>query len=83
NIGGGKARTWNSLAAAIFNALEKPLNVTYVDMPESLRPKYQYYTCADMDKIRSAGFSGECTTLEDAVTDYVRNYLVPEKRLGD
>lgn len=83
NIGGGEARTWNSLAAAIFNALEKPANVTYVDMPEAIRPKYQYYTCADMTKLRAAGYAGAGTTLEDAVADYVRNYLIPDKRLGE
>jgi ADP-L-glycero-D-manno-heptose 6-epimerase len=83
NIGGGTARTWNALAAAIFSALEKPVNVRYIDMPEAIRPKYQYYTCADMAKIRAAGYDGICTTLEDAVADYLKNYLIPDKRLGE
>lgn len=83
NIGGGTARTWNSLAAAIFSALDKPVNVSYVDMPETIRQKYQYYTCADMTKLGTAGYAGACAALEDAVADYVKNYLVPDKRLGE
>lgn len=83
NIGGGEARTWNSLAAAIFRSLGKPERIEYIDMPQSIREKYQYYTCADMHKLRNAGYDRPATSLELAVDDYVRNYLVPGKRLGE
>ena len=52
-------------------------------MPEILKGKYQYYTCADMTKLRSAGFTGGRTPLAEAVADYVRGYLLPDKYLGD
>ncbi len=52
-------------------------------MPESIRNTYQYLTCADISKIRAAGYREEVTSVEAAVEDYVRNYLVPNKRLGD
>lgn len=83
NIGGGEANTWNSLAAAIFRALGKPERIEYIDMPESIRDKYQYYTCADMNKLRNAGYDRPATRLELAVEDYVTNYLVPGRRLGE
>lgn len=83
NIGGGKAFSWNSLAAAIFAALEKPAKIRYVDMPEQIRNSYQYYTCADVTKLRNAGYGEQATPLEDAVRDYVTNYLVSGKNLDD
>jgi len=83
NIGGGKAYSWNALAAAIFAALEKPARIRYVDMPESIRNSYQYYTCADVTKLRSAGYGGQATPLSDAVRDYVVNYLVPGRNLDE
>jgi ADP-L-glycero-D-manno-heptose 6-epimerase len=83
NIGSGTASSWNRLASAIFAALGKPQSVDYVEMPESIRGKYQYYTCADISKIKRAGYSGRMTSLEDAVSDYIKNYLVTGKRLGD
>ena len=52
-------------------------------MPDYLRPKYQYYTRAKIDKLRAAGFTSPFTSLSDAVTDYVKNYLVPGHHLGD
>jgi ADP-L-glycero-D-manno-heptose 6-epimerase len=82
NIGSGIANTWNKLAMAIFSALDKKLKVEYVDMPETIREKYQYYTCADISKIKKAGYAKPMTSLEDAVSDYVRNYLMNGKRLG-
>lgn len=83
NIGTGTARSWNDLARALFAALDRPPQITYCDMPEQLRARYQYYTCAEPAKIRAAGYSGRMTPLEEAIGDYVRNYLVPERFLGD
>lgn len=83
NIGSGVANTWNRLAAAIFNALAKPPKVDYVEMPEAIREKYQYYTCADISKIRKAGYTKPMLSLEDAASDYVKNYLVDGRRLGE
>lgn len=83
NIGSGRAETWNALASAGFKALNLPVNIEYVDMPESLKAKYQYYTCTDMDKLRALGWIKEATSLEDAVYDYYVNYQIPNKLLGD
>jgi ADP-L-glycero-D-manno-heptose 6-epimerase len=83
NIGSGQANTWLTLADAVFAALGREPNVVFIDMPESLRAKYQYYTQADISKLRATGFDRPVTPLADAVGDYVRNYLVPGKRLGD
>ena len=83
NIGAGVARTWNDLANALFNALNIPLNVEYIEMPESIKNQYQYYTCADISKLRSTKYEAPTTSLEDAVRDYAANYLKPGRRLGD
>jgi ADP-L-glycero-D-manno-heptose 6-epimerase len=83
NIGGGEANTWNRLAAAIFNALGKPEQIEYIDMPETIREKYQYYTCEDITNLRRAGYNKPLTRLEDAVKEYVLNYLVSKMRLGE
>lgn len=83
NIGSGKMQTWNELAAAIFNALDRLPNIEYIEMPEHLRDRYQYHTKADLTRIRDLGYAADVTPLDDAVSDYVRNYLVPGKHLGD
>lgn len=83
NVGSGDPNTWLDLAKAIFSALGKPANIRFVDMPEELRKKYQYFTQADIAKLRQSGYSKPVTPLGDAVADYVRNYLVRDKRLGD
>ncbi len=83
NIGSGRAETWNSLASAVFKAMDKPVNIEYIDMPEHLRGKYQYYTCADITKLREAGYSAVVTPLEDTVEDYIRNYISRGYFLGD
>jgi ADP-L-glycero-D-manno-heptose 6-epimerase len=83
NVGSGRMQTWNQLADAIFSALDKPRNVRYIDMPEHLRDRYQYRTEANLTRIRAAGYSAEPTKLDSAVSDYVRNYLIPGKHLGD
>lgn len=83
NVGSGRTTTWNALADAIFAALGRPTNVEFIEMPEHLRDRYQYYTLADLTRIRRAGYSADTTQVGDAVTDYVNNYLVPDKHLGD
>jgi ADP-L-glycero-D-manno-heptose 6-epimerase len=82
NVGSGIERTWNDLALAVFNALELPPRIEYVEMPEVLRGKYQYRTVATIDRLRAAGWTRPMTALEDAVADYVRNYLVTGTVLG-
>jgi ADP-L-glycero-D-manno-heptose 6-epimerase len=83
NAGSGRMNTWNELADAIFNALDLPKNVEFIDMPESIRGRYQYHTLADLGRIREAGFAARTMPLEEAVADYVRNYMIPGKHLGD
>ncbi|MDD5011129.1 MAG: ADP-glyceromanno-heptose 6-epimerase [Phycisphaerae bacterium] len=81
NIGAGKARTWLDLAGALFAAMNLKPNIEFIDMPEILRDKYQYFTQADISKIRTAGYNNQITSLEDAVADYVQNYLIPSRYL--
>lgn len=83
NIGGGEATSWNRLAAAIFNALNRPPRIEYIDMPEEIRDTYQYHTCADINRLRQSGYDREITQLESSVEDYVTNYLLPGKHLGE
>lgn len=71
NLGRGIAETWNSLAQSLFKAMNLPVNINYVDMPESLRPKYQYYTKAETVKLLTTGYEEGCTSLEDALAEYV------------
>ena len=80
NIGSGQPNTWISLVTPIFSGEPK---IEFIDMPEGLRPKYQYFTCADVSKLRATGFTQPFTPLSDAVSDYVKNYLIPGKHLGD
>lgn len=75
NIGTGKARTFNDLVKATFKAMDIKADISYVPTPEDIRDKYQYFTEATMSKIRNAGYQKPFTSLEDGVTDYVRNYL--------
>jgi ADP-L-glycero-D-manno-heptose 6-epimerase len=82
NVGTGQARSWNDVAAALFKAAGQALEIDYIPMPEALRGKYQYYTCADLTKLRAAGWSPPCRSLEDAVDDYVRHYLAPDAYLS-
>ncbi len=78
NVGTGQARTWNDLADAVFSALELDRNVTYIPMPEAIRDSYQYYTQAQMKRLADAGYDHSFTSLEEAVKDYVTNYLEKE-----
>lgn len=83
NLGSGTANTWNTLATGIFAALDLEPNIRYIDMPEQLKGKYQYYTCADTAKLRASGYDAPGHSLEEAVKDYVCNYLVPDAHLGE
>ncbi|MBU1099430.1 MAG: ADP-glyceromanno-heptose 6-epimerase [Bacteroidetes bacterium] len=78
NVGTGKAKSWNDLVTALFKAMDKPVNIEYIDMPEHLKGKYQYFTEAKMEQLKNTGYSKEVTSLEDAVKDYVQNYLQKE-----
>ncbi len=82
NVGSGNARTWKDLVKALFSALKIAPEIEYVDMPEGLKSKYQYFTELTMDKLHKAGYSTPTMTLEDAIEDYVKNYLVSDKYLG-
>ncbi len=83
NLGSGQAHTWVQLAQAIFSALGQQPNIEFVEMPEHLKSKYQYYTCADIAKLLQSGYQQPLFSLADAVRDYVQGYLVGDKRLGD
>jgi ADP-L-glycero-D-manno-heptose 6-epimerase len=82
NIGSGEARTWNELARALFAALGRDARIEYINMPESIRDKYQYFTQADIHKLRATGYDQPITSLEEAVRDYVVNYLAPGRGIG-
>ncbi|MBI1833763.1 MAG: ADP-glyceromanno-heptose 6-epimerase [Candidatus Andersenbacteria bacterium] len=83
NVGTGKARTWNDVAKSTYVALGEEPNIEYVEMPEALRDQYQYHTQADITRLKKAGFTQKFTSLEEAIGDYVKNYLVPHRHLGD
>lgn len=78
NLGTGKARTFKDLATAIFTSLGKPPAITYFEMPDQIRPKYQYFTEAKMEKLVAAGYNRPMTSLEDGIKDYVQHYLAKE-----
>jgi ADP-L-glycero-D-manno-heptose 6-epimerase len=75
NLGTGKARTWNDLISAVFAAMETREKIEYIEMPESIRNQYQYFTQAEMDKLHSVGCPVSFSSMEDSVRDYVVNYL--------
>lgn len=79
NLGTGKSRTFLDLAKATFSALDKNPDIEFIDTPVDIRDKYQYFTEANMNKLRKAGYEKEFTSLESGVDDYVRNYLVEGK----
>ena len=83
NLGSGQANTWVTLTRAIFAALGREPQIEFIDMPEVLRGKYQYFTQADIAKLRGSGYSRPMTPLADAVRDYVQGYLAPGKKLGE
>ncbi|MDG1139511.1 MAG: ADP-glyceromanno-heptose 6-epimerase [Opitutales bacterium] len=82
NLGSGQARTWLDLGYSIFKAINQNPNIEFLDMPEILREKYQYFTEANIQKIRSAGYNQPLLSLEQGVMDYVQQYLQKGERLG-
>lgn len=74
NLGTGKARTFNDLGKAVFTALDKEPNITYIPIPEDIREKYQYFTEAEIQKLRAAGYEKEFTPIEKGVKKYIQNY---------
>ena len=76
NCGTGRARTWNDLARAVFAAMGLEPNIQYIEMPETLRGKYQYFTQAEMAKLRAAGYADEFLSLEEGIRGYVQNWLM-------
>mgnify|MGYP000928091190 FL=1 len=81
NLGTGKARTFLDLATQTFHAMDTPVSISFVPTPEDIREKYQYFTEANMKKLRSIGYSLEFYSLEKGVEDYVKNYLMPGEYL--
>lgn len=83
NVGSGVARTWLDLGRAVFAAMDREPAIDFIPMPETLREKYQYYTCADITRLRESGYDHPITSLEEAIADYVTRHLAPRKHLGD
>lgn len=79
NLGTGKARTFEDLVKATFTAMSREPVIEYIDMPEDIRDKYQYFTEADMTKLRSTGYEEKFYSLEDGVADYVKKYLLKKE----
>jgi len=80
NLGSGKARTFLALAQNTFASLKLQPEINFIDTPEDIREKYQYFTEADMSKIRNIGYTKDFYSLEDGVKDYVTNYLLKDAR---
>lgn len=76
NLGTGEARSFNALATSVFESLGREVDIEFIDTPEDIRDKYQYFTEADLTKLRSAGYGNPFMSLEEGVEDYVKNYLV-------
>jgi ADP-L-glycero-D-manno-heptose 6-epimerase len=83
NIGSGEAHTWLELVHPIFEAMGREARIEFIDMPEALRSQYQYFTQADVTKLKSTGYEGGVTPLPEAVKEYVGCYLMPGKHFGD
>lgn len=79
NLGTGKARTFYDLAANTFRAMDREPNIQFIDTPSDIRDTYQYFTEADMNKLRAAGYDRPFHSLEEGIEDYVRKYLLEEK----
>lgn len=78
NMGTGNARSFADLAAAVYAASETEFRVEFIPTPEDIRDKYQYFTQANMTRLRDAGYAGQFTSLEDGVARYVRDYLATD-----
>lgn len=83
NLGSGEANTWLALTRAIFAAMKREPAIEFIDMPEVLRGKYQYFTKADITKLRDTGYQRPMTPLADAVQEYVQGYLATGRKLGE
>ena len=79
NFGTGKARTFIDLAKNTFMAINCDVNIEFIDTPEDIRDKYQYFTEAKMDKLFSIGYKKQFYSLEQGINDYVKNYLMSGK----
>ena len=79
NLGSGKARTFNDLVNITFNAMNLKSNISYIETPIDIRDKYQYFTQANLDKLRRSGYKTSFTSLENGIMDYVNNYLIKKK----
>ena len=82
NVGTGVVSSWNDIADAMFKAVGAKGKINYVPMPENLRGKYQYYTCADMDKLSKLGCTHKCMPIEESISDYLNNYLINNSTLS-
>lgn len=80
NVGTGKARTFLDLGKSVFKAMDLKPKISFIDTPEDIRKNYQYFTEADISKLRAAGYKKAFTSLEDGVKDYVGNYLKNGKK---
>lgn len=78
NVGTGKSRSFNEVVKTIFRILGKPENIEYIDMPENIKNAYQYFTQADITKIRNAGYKEKFFSLEESIKDYIKNYLLQQ-----
>jgi len=83
NLGTGKARSWNDLAKSVFKNTGKKTDIKYFNMPDDLKNKYQYFTQSNNTKLLGSGLKIRFTPLEKGIEDYIKNYLIPDKHLGD
>lgn len=82
NIGSGEAHSWIELANAVFEAMGRPPRIEFIEMPEAIRPNYQYFTKAEIKKLRDASYKDKVTPLSEAIDDYVKNYLIKGQSLS-
>jgi len=78
NMGYGEARTWIDLSSEVFKNMNRPVKIDWIEVPENLRAKYQYFTEAKMDKLLGLGLSQPQWPIEKGVQDYIQNYLSKE-----
>jgi ADP-L-glycero-D-manno-heptose 6-epimerase len=82
NVGTGRAQSWLELVTSVFNALDKPVNIEFIDMPEEIKNKYQYFTQADTTKMKLTGYDKKIMNVQEGVKDYIKNYLLKNQYLG-
>lgn len=83
NLGSGKAATFLQLAHVVFHAMDKPVDIEFIDTPIDIRDKYQYFTEANMEKLIKAGYTQHFHTIDEGVEDYVRHFLIPSRYVDD